>query len=170
MPDQRLSHLTCDVTDSAADRFRHLRGLGVNGREGAVPKQARSGHTEHWEKDIVRGIDTSTLRWKVCRDDAWEGDECSDWRMHAVGPNGSSIELQCQLTRSNPTCYLPDNGSGSNPPSANCLYSITATAVGIAGAKGGEILAAKVSARLIPGAGWAVTVIGAGQGVCPESC
>src|SRR5690348_15675789 len=119
------------------------------------------------EKDVVRGIDTSTLRWKVCRDEALEGDECSDWKMHAVGPNGSSIELQCQLDTTNPTCYLPDNGLGADPPSANCLYTIATTAAGIAGATGGieKKVAEKVLVRLIPYVGWSVTVAGVGQGI-----
>ena len=166
-PDRTLSHLSCDVTDSDADKSGIYVSWESTGESGQFRNKHGAGHTEHYEKDLTRGVDTSTLRWKVCRDEALSGDDCSDWKKHAVGPNGGSIELQCEFTPTSPTCYLPENGLDKDAISSDCLATIAQTAAGLADAKG-EVtkkIASRIFARFVPGVGWAVTVIGVGQGI-----
>lgn len=154
-PNETLSSIECEVRDTAADKASiYVAWEAPGGQSGRFQNHQGSDTQESFEQDnIARGVDASTLRWKVCRDKFFRADECSDWKMHAVGPNGTSIDVYCESSESESVCYLPNRGLDADRISPECLSEIAGVAVGV-GAGGLPEKVAKGVLKFIPGLGW----------------
>jgi hypothetical protein len=159
-----LSRIDCTVRDAEADKHSVFVEWHAMGRSGRYENSNGANSSRDFGDDLYRGIDSSTLKWKVCVDIQWNGDRCSDYATYAVGPNGQSIAVYCENSTTSANvaiaCYQAENPNTADDwhLTQSCLESVGLAAVGLA--RDGKNAVGRGLLKKVPGVGWVLTIGG----------
>lgn len=158
-----LSRIDCTVRDTLVDKRSVFVEWKAMGRQGQFRNNNGANSERTFGEGLYRGIDSSTLQWKVCVDIPWNNDRCSTYSNHAVGPNGLPIEVYCEAPASAnraAVCHQANNMATDDgwELSRECLIGAGLTAAGLG--RDGRAAVGRGVLKFIPGIGWALTIGG----------
>jgi hypothetical protein len=158
-----LSRIDCTVRDTEADKHSVFVEWKAMGRSGRFENSDGANSSRDFGDDLYRGVDTSSLKWKVCVDKQFDGDRCSDYATYSVGPNGQSIEVYCvnSTTAGDAiTCYQAEHpGTGDDwHLTRGCVIGLGLAAGGLS--KDGKNAVGRGLLTKVPGFGWVLTIGG----------
>jgi len=159
-----LSGLACSIRDTAVDKKSvFVEWYDSAGRKYRVHNTDGANHEKSFVNDSLwKGVDNSRLKWHVCVKVRGDNDRCSKYQTYAVGPNGLSLDVYCQVSDSASlaaTCsQLRNQGLDDGwELSRDCLIGAGLQAAGIYKDGKGSVDRGNLKLR---GGGWYLTIAG----------